>query len=126
MTVLEDLAGCPWRTFLSRVLRLELPPDSLGDLPGVDPLTLGSVVHRVLERIAKQALAGAPADLDAAWGRDPVPVRWPDAETLEALVRDCAESVAIFASMTPTSTRPDGIRAGGVFRRGPITRRSEH
>jgi RecB family exonuclease len=94
VTVLEDLAGCPWRTFLSRVLRLELPPDSLGDLPGVEPLTLGSVVHRVLERIAKRVLAEAPADLDAAWRRDPVPVRWPDAETLEALVRGCAESVA--------------------------------
>jgi ATP-dependent helicase/nuclease subunit A len=94
VTVLEGLAGCPWRTFLSRVLRLELPPDSLGELPGVEPVTLGSVVHHALERIALQALGEVPVDLDAAWRRDPVPVRWPDGETLEALVRSCAESVA--------------------------------
>jgi hypothetical protein len=54
---------------------------------------LGSVVHRTLEQIAMRALGEAPADLDAAWLRDPVPVRWPDAETLEALVRTSAESV---------------------------------
>jgi len=94
VTALEGLAGCPWRTFLSRVLRLELPPDSLGDLPGVEAVTLGRIVHHALERIAMQALGEAPADLDAACRRDPVPVRWPDAETLDALVRGSAESVA--------------------------------
>jgi RecB family exonuclease len=57
-------------------------------------MALGSIVHHALERIATQALGDAPADLDAACRRDPVPVRWPDADTLEALVRSCAESVA--------------------------------
>ncbi len=84
VTHLEALAACPWQLFLGRRLRIERPPDPLGALPGADPLRLGNLVHRTLDRIFKEALAaaGAPAA--------PVAVGWPAAEALDALLREVA------------------------------------
>jgi hypothetical protein len=61
VTHLEALAACPWQLFLGRLLRIERPADPLGALPGADPLRLGNVVHRALDRIVKQAQAAAQA-----------------------------------------------------------------
>jgi len=61
VTHLEALAGCPWQFFLGRLLRIERPADPLGSLPGADPLRLGNLVHRALDRIVKRALAAAAA-----------------------------------------------------------------
>jgi RecB family exonuclease len=87
VTHLEALVACPWQLFLGRVLRIERPPDPLGALPGADPLRLGSLVHRVLDRLVKRALARG--------GQQPAPpaavaVPWPAAEEIEALLLEAA------------------------------------
>ncbi len=71
ITHLEALAACPWQLFLGRVLRLERPPDPLGALPGADPLRLGNLVHRALDRLIQRAIGaaatagvGSPSDGD--------------------------------------------------------------
>jgi RecB family exonuclease len=86
----EATARCPWQTFLRRVLRLEAPPDPLEALPGLDPSLLGTVVHAVLERIARDAVGAGPADLREARAREPVPVRWPARERVESILVECA------------------------------------
>ena len=94
ITALESTAQCPWQTFLIRALRLEAPPDALGALPRVEPRTLGILVHSVLEQIARDALDGPAEDLEAALQRDGARVEWPEPETLDRLIRRCAESAA--------------------------------
>ncbi|MBV8201374.1 MAG: PD-(D/E)XK nuclease family protein [Acidobacteria bacterium] len=89
VTHLEKLAACPWQYFLGRLLRIERPPDPLRALPGADPLRLGNVVHRALERIVKQARAAAPAaarEEAVAAAAATVAVRWPAADELEPLL----------------------------------------
>ena len=108
VTHLEALAACPWQFFLGRLLRIERPADPLGDLPGADPLRLGNLVHRALDRIVQRALAAAAGagageepGREAAGARAPavapvprpVPVRWPDPEELEPLLVEAAAEV---------------------------------
>ncbi|HEY6321647.1 MAG TPA: PD-(D/E)XK nuclease family protein, partial [Thermoanaerobaculia bacterium] len=113
LTHLEALAACPWQLFLGRLLRIERPADPLGELPGSDPLRLGNLVHRALDRIVKGALAAAagagdePGQGGAGAGVEPgeaapgapaaaprpVPVRWPDPEELEPLLVEVAAEV---------------------------------
>ncbi len=73
VTHLEKLAGCPWQLFLGRVLRLEPTPDPLAALPGADPLLLGNTVHKVLERIVREAVTGEEAPATVSW---PAPGRF--------------------------------------------------
>jgi hypothetical protein len=87
VTHLEGLAACPWQLFLGRVLRVERPPEPLGDLPGAEPLRLGNLVHRVLDRLVKRALAAAGAP------SRPVAVRWPADEELASLLVEAAAAV---------------------------------
>jgi hypothetical protein len=88
VTHLEALAACPWQLFVGRLLRVERPPDPLGALPGADPLRLGNLVHRALDRIVKRALAasGGAAAVTVAVG-------WPAAEELAALLQEAAVEV---------------------------------
>jgi hypothetical protein len=95
ITHLEGMAGCPWQTFLTRVLRLEPTPDPLEALPGVDALLLGNLVHAVLEAVV---LAVAPGEWQGeaapAWeAREPVAVPWPAPAEFERLLRAAAERV---------------------------------
>jgi len=84
VTTLENLAACPWQTFLRRLLRLEPLPDPLQALPELRGLLVGSVVHEVLEEIARRAIEkdGAPAD-----------VPWPGDDELEDLLQAAALDV---------------------------------
>jgi PD-(D/E)XK nuclease superfamily len=68
VTHLEALAACPWQLFLGRLLRIERPADPLGALPGADPLRLGNLVHRALDRIVRRALAAAGAGSESDQG----------------------------------------------------------
>jgi RecB family exonuclease len=87
VTRFEHLARCPWQAFLQRVLRLEPVADAAGDLPRADdPLRLGKVVHRVLERVAQRSAQDA-----SALARDPLPMEWPDGATLDAWLIAAAE-----------------------------------
>jgi len=91
VTTLEKIARCPWQGFLSRMLRLERPPDALEALPAADGLIVGSLVHDVLEQIVRdvvpKATPGKRAELSE---RLPRPVPWPDDARLEGLLRERA------------------------------------
>ncbi len=92
VTLLENVAACPWQAFLTRFLRLEPTPDPLQALPGIDALLLGNAVHAVLERIVADALPGRAA--------------WPAEEDLERLLREeCGRAV-----------RSEGIALRGLAR----------
>jgi hypothetical protein len=73
VTALEALAGCPWQLFLTRLLRLEPPPDALGALPAADAQRLGNLVHAALARLVREAEDGGggpgPVLVGAAGGR---------------------------------------------------------
>ena len=92
-TTLEGLFRCPWQTFLTRCLRLEAPPDPGAELPEADPRRLGSLVHRVLDRIARASLGAAPAHLAEAAAGEPVAVAWPGEAELAALVLETAREL---------------------------------
>ena len=79
-TGLEDYRRCGYRFFLQRTLKLgsvERPPGGEPAEPGLNPLTRGSIVHELLERMDfaspvvpnDDGLAGA----FARHGRDPLP-----------------------------------------------------
>lgn len=86
VTQMERMVRCPWQVFLTRLLRLEPPPDALDSLPELTPLLLGNLVHRVLERIVAEAVEAAEAGAG-------VQVPWPDDAALEALLRSSAEEL---------------------------------
>ena len=102
VTAVEGAARCAWRTFLERLLRVEPLPDPHGELPSSHPdeaaLLIGSLVHRVLERIAS-AVPGIAAEggyrlgLEEALRRAPRPVPWPGGAELDALVARAAEEL---------------------------------
>ena len=88
LTTAEQLAACPWQAFLQRLLHLEPSPDALAAMPGVDRATVGTAVHRVLEAIVRAAAPNVPATLADALAAAPAAVAWPEAEALQAIVRD--------------------------------------
>ena len=91
VTLLENLAACPWQVFLGRLLRLEPTPDPVGALPGIDALLLGDTVHAVLERIVR-SVGGLPADVDGPAGeRLPLAVEWPNEAVLSRFLREESE-----------------------------------
>jgi len=93
VTTVENVARCPWQTFLSRLLKLEAPPDPLEALPGSDPRLLGTVVHAVLEEIVRDALGPGPDTLEAARRRPPAPVAWPEPAELAERIHSAAARV---------------------------------
>ena len=97
VTTLENLAACPWQTFLRRVLRVEPMPDPLAALPSLRGRLLGLVVHRALERIAVSGLGSdtaawpPPAELDALLAAETERVLGEQGLTLPGLARAAAE-----------------------------------
>ncbi|HEX5717937.1 MAG TPA: PD-(D/E)XK nuclease family protein [Thermoanaerobaculia bacterium] len=67
VTHLEGLASCPWQLFLQKLLRLEPTPDPLEMAPGTDPLLLGNLAHKVLERIVREAGGGEDGMVAVPW-----------------------------------------------------------
>ena len=93
VTTLERLFRCPWQTFLSRCLHLEAPPDAGAELPSADPLRLGSLVHRVLDRLAQASLAAPGQGLAEAARRAPVAIAWPAEPELLTIARETAREM---------------------------------
>ncbi len=91
VTFLEDLARCPWRAFLGRVLGILPPPDPVGP-PGADDLRLaGTVTHRVLARLlAGERVGGSLDDRLAGPGSAPA---MPDPGTIAAVTAEEAGRV---------------------------------
>lgn len=90
VTTLQDLAGCGWRAFLGRVLRLGPLPAGDDEIPELPRHLTGTVVHRVLEQIAPPALSEVRtlADAEALATGTGVEVVWPDDETLRAAIAE--------------------------------------
>ncbi|MCA9664002.1 MAG: PD-(D/E)XK nuclease family protein, partial [Myxococcales bacterium] len=106
ITTLEQLARCPWQTFLSRVMRLEPPPDPLAALPTIDALLLGTTVHRVLDDLVGSgpsarngADATAPRSLQEAQVRGSRATRRPDDEAVVERCRAVAREVSLEAGL---------------------------
>ncbi len=95
ITTLEGMARCGWQTFVRKLLGIQVLPDPLQALPGSDPRLVGSTVHAVLERLVRDRLREAPADLSAARCREPVDIVWPDATELSERIGAAAREVLI-------------------------------
>lgn len=94
VTTLERMAGCPWQAFLQRWLRLERPPDARDALPALlAPRLIGSLVHRVLERIVAGGTGPAQAPLEQVLARQPEAVDWPDTAAFDALLERAAQEL---------------------------------
>jgi RecB family exonuclease len=79
-SALEELARCPYRYFLRRVVRLD-PPEEPEEALALSPAELGEIAHDILRRLGRDAAAGK------GWGE------------IEAAVR---RSVDRFARENPT------------------------
>jgi RecB family exonuclease len=93
VTTLQDLAACPWQTFLRRLLRIEEPPESAGTLPSADRALVGSTVHRALEILAGGRGAGGRGELEAAVAGAPHAMEWPAPEGVEEVALQAARDV---------------------------------
>jgi hypothetical protein len=95
VTAVEQLARCPWRAFLTRLLRVEPAPDAHGELPSAsDALSIGTVVHAVLEAITRRGLPEA-ADPDVPFAaRATHAVAWPPDAEFESILARCAAAEA--------------------------------
>lgn len=89
-TTLEAHAHCAWQAFLERGLRLEPLPDPLQSLPVLDPRWVGSVVHRVLQRLFDGRSANPAGTLGDALARPGEALAWPAPERVSELTRDVA------------------------------------
>ena len=103
VTSLEALCTCPWRYFLERILRLELPPDEAEELPSFEPSRLGRLVHAVLERLERleaPETRSEPRSLAAAAASHEVEITWPTEERLAAITLRRAERLLAEAGLT--------------------------
>jgi RecB family exonuclease len=92
----ESYARCPWQAFLQRVLKLR--PWSPGD-EDLSPALVGSLVHRVLARVVREALGEPtqPWQERLALGNQPVP--WPENEQICQLCLEEAQETLAQAGM---------------------------
>ncbi|MBP2688442.1 MAG: ATP-dependent nuclease subunit B-like protein, partial [Deltaproteobacteria bacterium] len=67
-SALEELARCPYRYFLGRIVRLD-PPEEPEEALALSPAELGEIAHDVLSRLGRDAAAGK------GWGDVPAAVR---------------------------------------------------
>ncbi len=109
VTTLEQLAACPWQTFVQRVLRVEPPHDPLQRLPALTPPMVGRAVHAALEQLAARITPPASRrenHLAAVRQRPGWDWTWPEGAELDALLETAA-----------TETLADsGIRSAGLAR----------
>ena len=91
ITTLERMVRCPWQTFLQSMLRLEPLPDPLAALPAIESRYVGSLVHKVAERIVHRQLETSPPSLEQLDQQTAEKVVWPDENVLRQLVDKEAE-----------------------------------
>jgi RecB family exonuclease len=87
VTQVERLVKCPWQFFLTRLLRIEPPPNALDALPELSPLLVGNLGHAVLERIVADALPQGEVQPPG------LQVGWPEPDALDALLAKCAATL---------------------------------
>ncbi len=87
VSMLEDLARCPWQAFVVRVLRVEPALDLEARVGELDSRALGIAVHRGVANLLRSA--GAGEDGAVEWR-----VRRPSDDDLDAAARRAAAEVA--------------------------------
>lgn len=87
ITQVERLVRCPWQLYLTRLLRIEPPPNALDALPELTPQLRGNLVHAVLDRIVVEALSKVDAAPSAG------PIAWPAPDAFEALLAQTAQAL---------------------------------
>lgn len=100
VTTLQGVAGCGWRTFLGKVLRLAAPLAGEDEIPELPSRLTGTVVHAVLERMAPPALREVRT-LDEAMAQTGVDVRWPEATVLHPLIAAAAREALTEEGLDP-------------------------
>ena len=106
VTTLQDLAGCGWRVFLGRILRLGDLPVGEDEIPELPRRLVGTVVHKVLEALSPAALkdvktiAAAEALADSGSGGG-IEVAWPADGALRALIVDATRHALAEESLDP-------------------------
>jgi hypothetical protein len=93
VTVAEQLAACPWQVFVRRFLRIQAPPDALGELPGIDARLVGATVHAALEQLAASQSVPARLSLEEVAAARRVELSWPEESALASTVHAAAEKV---------------------------------
>jgi hypothetical protein len=117
VTRLERYATCPWQLFVTLRLGVRPMPDPGSELPGIETLIVGRVVHRMLELVARRSLGPRPQWLDAVLETKPVVIVWPSESTLERQTREVAESEARAAGLGVLGAGPlIAERALGLLR----------
>ncbi|MFZ5786168.1 MAG: PD-(D/E)XK nuclease family protein, partial [Acidobacteriota bacterium] len=106
VTTLQDVAACPWQTFLRRLLRLEAPPEPGAALPAADRGLIGSTVHRVLEVLVGRGQKAGAGEVAEVLGRATRAIEWPDPDDLEVLILEAASDVL----------HSEGVRLPGLAR----------
>ena len=106
VTHVERLIRCPWQLFLTRLLRIEPPPNALDTLPDVTPLLVGNLVHRVLERIVADAFSASAARREGIAWPAPDVLEVQLGETAAALLREEGVGVAGFERFLVEVARP--------------------
>jgi len=90
VTSLERTAACPWQVFVTDRLGIAPMPDPGHGLPDVDALLVGSVVHRVLQRLVDEAIGERVETVARASTREAVEVPWPTPSRLASLVDEAS------------------------------------
>lgn len=112
VTFVEQMARCAWSAFLQRVLGVAPMPDALAALPsrGGDARLLGSVVHRALEVLVRDALPGSSTDLEGVGTPVPRPALPRVEEALFAAaeheLRDAAIPIPGYAQVLARAALP--------------------
>jgi len=106
VTVLERIATCPWQVFVTRRLAVHPLPDPGGELPRLENLIVGRVVHRVLEQIVRASLGPTPPFVDAVLDSEPTAVDWPSDRELARLVRTVSTDEAHEAGLSAMGIGP--------------------
>lgn len=115
VTNLQSLAGCGWRTFLGKLLRLAAPPAGEDEIPELPARLTGTVVHLVLERMAPAVLREVRT-VAAAEVQSGVDVAWPDDAQLGALIATASrEALAGEGLDTELFALPLELAAGEVL-----------
>lgn len=97
VTTLERTAECPWLVLLTRILRIEYPPDPMEAVAEISYLEVGQMVHRVLEAIvvANKREGKLCTTLAEAKENNPAKVPWPNSEELEDIMREKAQEILL-------------------------------
>jgi len=102
VTKIEDVAECPWASFVTRRLGVAPLPDPQLGLPDPKGRLVGEVVHRVLEHIVRDGLGETPDEtLEEAAERPGTSVPWPTEKRFNSILERASHEVAVEAGLGP-------------------------